>query len=327
MFNVFVICLMAIYERMKFSKIKTSPHWGYFGHSVLPVITAGVLMAIGIYGFLNVLICLPQESIGQYLLLGIKGRWRSYIPWGQGFTILHVAPQIAVILSMVLIRKRIWKIVIMMISLGVVTAYSFIYMARIMLMAPLIAILILGIRKKFYPARIPRRIVIMFVVLLIFLNVLQQGFRDYEVMGQEYTKSVIKWGFSRMAEYYIATCVFSAYICSFAGTIEPLPPRFYFGTPEYTNMGSLGQLWNSFGIAYPLVLLGIWYLVSKYWQRFDKGYTDGLIVFPFLFYSLLEVPRIFEFTTVTGGVRLGLLVFCGWLFRNVCVPGVLHIKR
>lgn len=151
-----------------------------------------------------------------------------------------------------------------------------------------------------------------FLVIIIFFIfvVLQQGIRDYNAVGQQYTGSVIFLDLSRVAEYIIFTAAFFAYI---GGWLESsrISPSIYFGALEYANVSSLGQLWNLFGVIYPFVLLLFWWLVTRYWQKFDKGHPDGLIVYLFLVYNLFEFLRIFEFTTITGLGKLVLLFACG----------------
>lgn len=325
MFDFLAIGMMTVFERLKLPTVNMSPRWGRFGKSFLPVTSAAVLLAFGIYGLLKVLAHMPQLTIRQYLLLGIQGALTTEIPWGKGLTIPHVALQVAAILGMVIIRGRVPRLLIILASLGALAVYSVVYMSRVMLIAPLVALLVLVVRNWFWETSVKRTVVAIFmcIILVLPLNILQQGFRDYEHTGKEYTESVVVWGMSRLLDYYVSTALYSAYIGAvIVEHTEPLEPRFYYGTPEYTNVGSLGQLWKSFGITYLFVLSGFWFVVGQYWRRFYQGYTDGLIVYPVMVYSLLEFPRIFEFTTITGLVRLALLVSCGWLFRNIPVRDV-----
>ena len=322
LFDLLAVGMMLVCEKLKLPTINVSVRWGHFGRSLLPITSVGVLMTIGMYGLLNVVRHMPELTVGQYLLFGIQGKLRAEIPWGQSFTAAHVALQVAAILGMVVVQGRKLRLFIVMTSLGALAVYSVIYMSRIMLIPPLIALLVLYMQKKSGSISTKKRNTIFIIMLIIVAYIyLAQGLRDYDIMGKLYTKSLLAWGVSRLLDYYISTALYSAYIGSMVEHAEMSDPRFYFGAPEYTNIGSLGQLWRSFGITYLFVLLGFCFLVGKYWRRFYKGYTDGLIVFPFMVYSLLELPRMFEFTTVTGLVRLALLVVCGWLFRNVPARG------
>jgi len=316
-FYFIAVGMLMVFEKIRIPNMNVSPRWKQFGRKMLPGMIIIVLLIMGTYGLWNVLEEVPlHPSLARNMLLGIQGYFRPMIPWGRGFTILHVALQVAIILSMIFIRRPLLKLLIITVLIGMLVIYSTIYMSRIMLLAPLVAIFVLVVRKKYYLRRISFRLFLLVIILFFILVVLQQGIRDYNVVGQQYTDSVIFWGLSRVTEYFISTAAFSAYI---GGLLESsyISPGICFGTPEYVNVGSLGQLWNSFGVIYPFVLLFFWWLVTRYWQKFDKGYLDGFIVYPFLVYSLFEFSRIFEFTTVTGLIRLILLIACGWLLRNI----------
>lgn len=308
--------LIAIGMTWMFEKIKTPILWTHIWFlSGMKMLILWALLSIGIYGLINVLISLPPLPVSSYFALGIQGSLRPLLPWGRGFTILHVALQVTVVWGILFLRKRRSKYLILLTSMTALAIYSSIYMSRIMFVAPLVALFIIVLRQWFYMRPIPVHFIVVIAIGLFSVLVLLQGFRTYEVLGISYTDNLVIWGISSLVEYFISTALYSVYVASWLGD-PPMHPSDYFSTPELVNLGSLGQLMVQFGALYPLVLVVFLWIASRYWRMFDKGYPEGYLVYPFIAYTLLEMPRIFEFTTVTGIVRLGLLMALGWVCHN-----------
>ena len=318
LFNFLTVGVMAICETIKWPYLipKILPRRGAFVNNFLPLATTMALLGIGIYGLLNVIIRLEVGRITELFISGIQGQLRPKIPWGQGLTIRHVALQVAVIIAMVIVRSHLWRVLVVSISLVGLTIYSVAYMSRIMILAPLVALTVIYINFQSANKQLPRKVLFIGSLILVLL-ILLQGYRDFAAMGVYYTNNIIIWGVTRLTDYFLSTALYSIYLASFHYIGASLDIHFALGTPEYVNLGSLGQLLVNFGMFYPIVVIVFCILVSIYWKKFRAHRTDGLIVYPFMIYSLLEFPRIFEFATVTGLVRLGTILICGWLFSQV----------
>ena len=320
-FDFIAIGLMIICEKIIFPIPDIFIRCGHFCRSFLAVFITSILTVLGIHSLTMVLLKLSPRSLSYLLSTGIRGGFRPEIPWGRGYTVAHVALQVALVVSLVVMQGQIRKALIALITLVALAMYSIVYMSRIMFIAPLIALVVLFIRRKLWITFDKRKsvFILLALILIVAIVTLLQGLRDYESIGVIYTKSFLIWGLLRFTDYFISTAIFSSHIAAALGNMKESELGSLLGAPEYVNLGSLGQLLNTFGIGYLFVILCFWLVIGKYWRRFYKGYADGLIVYPYIVYSLIEFPRIFEFTTVTGLVRLALLIFCGWLFRDVTV--------
>ncbi len=314
LFYLLAFGMITVFEKvssLRILRIK-SIRWGNLGKHFLPTVLALTLLGIGLSGLLGVLFRIGWLPFSDYFVVGIKGGLLAEIPWGQGLTIRHVALQIVPIISLLFVRQRVIKYICFVSSIAALCLYSAIYMSRIMILAPIVAVFVLLVRKG-----LQQRYLWSLISVLIIITFVWQGLRDFEKMGIYYTDNILLWGIIRLTDYYVSTALFSVYVASTLPNDNFSDISSYFGAPEYVNLGSLGQLWKQFGISYFFVLTLVLFLVGHYWQKYVKGESDGLLVYPFMVYSLLEFPRIFEFTTVTGYVRLLLLILIGWLLRNV----------
>ena len=278
-FDFIAVNMMIICEKIVFPMPRFSVRCGSFCQSFLLIIIV-ILTVIGIYSLARVLLELSPHSLSYLLITGIRGGFRAEIPWGRGYTIAHVALQVALVVNLVVMQGRIRKVLIALINLAALAVYSIVYMSRIMFVAPLIALLVLFIRSKLWTTSSRRKIFFLTLALIFILtlSILLQGLRDYESIGTFYTRSFLMWSFLRFTDYFVSTAIFSSYIGATLSNIDESELGSLLGDPEYVNLGSLGQLLNTAGIGYLFILLCFWLITGNYWRRFYKGYTDGLIV-------------------------------------------------
>lgn len=68
-----------------------------------------------------------------------------------------------------------------------------------------------------------------------------------------------------------------------------------YGNPEFNNMGGILAIYNDYGILSPLVYIFFGIILGYMYKIFINNTALGIIVYPYTYYSLLELPRFFAF--------------------------------
>jgi oligosaccharide repeat unit polymerase len=256
----------------------------------------------------------------EVLKLAFTGESVDYIVTGSGNIILSAFALLATILIGTIFEKKNKKHrFLLLVALGILFFYSSILNSRILFIQGIIFFAVIYYRKFHYSSQISRKNIILYSIIGVLFLVLTSGYRDYNKEGRLYTKSVMQWGITRISDYVVSTTNYSlempnlAVGYGFPNNVLPIINRIWdsqndwhydfvsiqqnYGSAEYTNKGSFGQIFLDFQNYFIPFVLFIGLLYALVWKNFDKGKVFGYFFYPIFLYNLLESMRIFYLGT------------------------------
>jgi hypothetical protein len=300
-----------------------------------------ILGAISFY--LSIDNVLGVYNIKDIIILGNQGKLRHLVNFNSGYTAQYVLLIISSALganeyfdlkkeSTRLIKQRIKKIEIVgiiFINTTLIVLYSSVLMSRIIIIQYTIVMLVIYAKNN----NIKVKKMILYGVLALAFLIVTNGYRDYNAQGYLYTDSPINWGIHRIMDYYLSTLNYSFDIIEhYSLTIElkaflPIINRI-FGTElqtivrninvasgEYTNIGGIGYLFSKlnyliFGYAFIYAII-----INLFRNLYKSNSLVGLLVYPLVIYSMLEIPRIIFIPSLVFNFYLGLVIIVNFYLR------------
>ena len=305
-----------------------------------------LLLAVTVAGCAAIFfITIGGYSISDYLMACISNDVRTNEDLEEGpFHLFIVFPMVCAPL-LAISAERIPRPRLKILLVVLLAAYlGAVFGSRLVLFEVVFALLVAAVRARWYEVEFTLKTLLAIVALvavLALIFVFVSGNRDYEDGGGYlYTNSVWVWGISRALDYPLSTAIYASHALELANpyssiqVVFPTIARFFsnsnegelfefvnafrsaYGQAYYTNMSGIGQLIESCGVFSPLVA-SVCYCLSAYlFKRFDSGELVGLLVYPYILYTLFETWRTFYFFSETTQVVVVCLLLCSWFITR-----------
>lgn len=309
------------------------------------IVLVYIYMAVSFAG----LIRLTSNLVGVYgirTLMGmiVRNRHLELLVHGSGNTIFCIFSQVSLImLSIVFDRRKKSHVITLILNFLLLIIYAGFLSSRILILEGFVFVLTVFFRKYLYEYKLKARKMVIGVMMATVLFVITSGYRDFDQAGIYYTESKIEWGISRLADYIISTMNTQLDIDEYmedkdssfpTGTFElasmfginnltsnsDLDWRMRVSAAEYTNIGSLSQIYLDFKMGFVIFVFLLAVIYAICWIKFDRGELIGYFLYPIFLYNILESWRIYLLGTTMGEILLVLSLFsyilCKGSFRE-----------
>ena len=273
-----------------------------------------IIILISLYGFIKASkdVIFSILSINDiFLLLG--GRLRKYISWGKGYIFISDLIIVPFALSFSKTSKNYLfkRILTTLILLG----EGLIYMSRMRIFIVLISYLLFYLRKNQYKKFINRKFIFKasYIIMIIFaILIISFGARGgAKSFNKEYS-DIYKIAVYNFFDYYSTTIIFTIFGLDLSNPKSFNQIQTEAGYNEqimgYTNNGRYYQLFSTYSLFTIFFIIVESYLVIYFWKKFDNGYESGIILYPILFYNLLEGPRLDILSIIDYAIPILLLI-------------------
>ena len=305
-----------------------------------------VYLLIALSGFLK----LTVDIIGNYGffamgLMLLTNRQIDLLKTGGGNTILvNFSLASLLILATFIDLKKIKHKILIILNLLLLFVYASFLSSRVLIVQAVFFVGLILFRRFKYNFMFSVKRVILPVAIMGFLLVLTSGYRDYNEMGNQYTKSKLEWGYTRITDYLISTTNLSLEYPEFvqresstfpAATFQMLNDyvvknsakddsmfRSNIAAAEYTNIGAFSQFYSDYRELYSIILIFVGALYSIAWRAYERGSLAGLLIYPMFFYNIMESWRIYYLGTSMAEMLLIITVFSYFLCKRSFVSEI-----
>lgn len=289
---------------------------------------AALFLAVAFFGMMRVGARLFSEfGLMEVLRLSFNGQSRDYLVTGSGNTIMSIfGLQSLILLATLYQRKSRMHNVILIANLGIMFMYSSMLNSRILFLQGLFFFIIILFRRHRYAMQFSLRKAVAFATVLLIFLVVTSGYRDYKQEGQYYTSSVLEWGMKRILDYSISTTNYALEVTKYADVSDTTFPANTMpimnnvlgtdsaldlvdlsketGSLEYTNKGAFSQIFMDMEFYYLLFMIFLGFVYAVFWKKFDKGRLIGYLMYPIIFYNIMESSRIYYLGTIEAEIMI-----------------------
>ena len=288
-----LLCLWA-FSKLKLKNLNIKIK---LNNNIINIIEYTIIL-ISLYGFIKaskdvIFSILSFNDI--FLLLG--GRLRKYISWGKGYIFISDLIIVPFALSFSktsknYLLKRIFTTLILV-------GEGLIYMSRMRIFIVIISYLLFYLRKNQYKNFINRKFIfkIFYITMIIFaILIISFGARAGAQSFNKENADIYKIAIYNFFDYYSTTIIFTIFGLDLSNSKSINQIQAEAGYNEnimgYTNIGRYYQLFSTYSLFTIIFIVAESYLAIYFWKKFDNGYESGIILYPILFYNLLEGPRL-----------------------------------
>lgn len=303
-------------------------------------------MVIALSGFLK----LTVDIIGNYGffemgMMLLTNRQIDLLKTGGGNTILVNFGLVSLLILATFIDfKKFKHKMLIVLNLVLLFVYASFLSSRILIVQAVFFVGLILFRRFKYNSKFNVKKIILPIVIIGFLLVLTSGYRDYNEMGNRYTESKLEWGYTRITDYLTSTTNLALEYPEFvrwedstfpAATFQMLNDyivknsakddsafRSDIAAAEYTNIGAFSQFCSDYRELYFVILIFLGALYSVTWRAYERGTLAGLLIYPIIFYNIMESWRIYYFGTSMAEMLLIIAVFSFFLCRRSFVSKV-----
>ena len=298
---------------------------------------------IGIIGALGITKNIRSSLKWNYLkTILFTNHTKEYMVYGGGYIPLITMSLISIILLIIIWKNNKKNVMLFSINFLVLTICGILLNSRIMILQPFIYSAIIIIRMQAYNFKLPMIKTSIIILLALFLFIISSGIRDYNEDGKFYTKSKILWGISRVLDYPLTTANYSLEILGLdndeinMSNVFEVIKRFReddksivredstdiqyikntYGSSEYTNLGAVGQVFLNCGLISIFIFFMYSILIIISYNSYNSGRLFGLLIYPIVFYSILEFWRLFSIGTEQISIILVVLIIVYFFIKD-----------